>query len=99
MGAEGGGAVGLADAEEIALASEAQPAPERKAIGMEMPNGPLPGQHRAPCKRQYEEAIRGGCWIRLGKLKPPCGKDAYEWKGECYLASFPAERVPNTVKP
>jgi hypothetical protein len=98
VGAEDGGAVGLADAEELALASEARPAPEGKAISMEMPKGPLPGQHRAPCKLPYEEEIRSGCWIRLAKLKPPCGKDAYEWKGECYLAGFPAERMPNTVK-
>jgi hypothetical protein len=99
VGAEERGAVGLADEEDLALASAARPAPKSAAIGMEMPNGPLPGQHRAPCKLQYEEEIRGGCWIALLKIKPPCGKNAYVWNDTCYAASFPAGRVPNTVKP
>jgi hypothetical protein len=99
VGAEEGGAVGLADAEELAVARAAGPQLKRAGIGMEMPRGPLPGQHRAPCKLRYEEEIRGGCWVLLGKMKPPCGREAYEWKDACYLASFPAERVPNTVKP
>jgi hypothetical protein len=96
--AEEGSTIGLADSEEIAQASDGKPASKQAGIGMEMPKGPLPGQHRTPCKLSYEEGIRGGCWVPL-KMKPPCGKDAYEWKGACYLASFPAERVPNTVKP
>jgi hypothetical protein len=39
-------------------------------ISREMPKEPLPGQLRPPCKVDYEEVIRGGCWALLCK-KPP----------------------------
>ncbi|MDY7227328.1 serine/threonine protein kinase [Hyalangium rubrum] len=98
-GEDDGGAVGLGDAEELGQVPASKPALARPGIGLEMPKGPFPGQHRAPCKARYEEEIHGGCWVLLGKMKPPCGDDSYEWKGACYLASYPPERQPNSVKP
>ncbi|HEX8701394.1 MAG TPA: serine/threonine-protein kinase [Myxococcaceae bacterium] len=89
--------VGLADSEEIAQARATKSVSKQEGIGREMPKGPFPGQHLAPCKLRYEEEIRGGCWVPL-RMKPPCGREAYEWNGTCYLASFPAEREPNAVK-
>jgi hypothetical protein len=97
-GAEEGSAVGLAEAEEVGQAGESTPSVTRKGIGLEMPKEPLPGQLRAPCTADYEEEIRGGCWARLSK-KPPCGKNSYEWKGACYLASYPAVRPDTSGKP
>jgi hypothetical protein len=64
-----------------------------------MPKGPFPGQLRTPCKDDYEEEIRGGCWVELGKKKPPCGDKSYEWNGACYWPSFPAKRPDTSDKP
>jgi hypothetical protein len=97
-GAEGGSEVGLAEAEEVARVSEPRPSVEGKAISLPLPKEPLPGQLRPPCKAEHEEAIRGGCWVALLR-KPPCGKDSYEWKGVCYLASYPAVRPDTSGKP
>ena len=92
-------AAGLAEAEEVQQASEPMQSAENGSISREMPKEPLPGQLRAPCKAEHEDNIRGGCWVLLGKKKPPCGKDSYEWRGGCYLASFPPERPATSGKP
>jgi hypothetical protein len=97
-GAADGSAVGLAEAEEVGQASAARPDEDRREIALEMPKGPFPGQHRAPCKGEYEDEIRGGCWVALRK-KPPCGKGSYEWEGACYWPSFPLKRPDTSGKP
>ena len=98
-GAVEGRTVGLAEAEEVGQASEPEPTDEgRTGISLEMPKEPLPGQMRPPCKTEYEDAIRGGCWVALRK-KPPCGKGSYEWKGSCYWPKYPAVRPDTSVKP
>ncbi|HLL05285.1 MAG TPA: serine/threonine protein kinase, partial [Myxococcaceae bacterium] len=96
-GAQEGSAVGLAEAEEARQAIEPRQSAENESISREMPKEPLPGQLRPPCKAEHEEVIRGGCWSAL-KRKPPCGKDSYEWKGGCYLASFPPARPATSDK-
>ncbi len=98
-GAADGSEVGLADAEEVGQAAESKPTVDKKGIGLEMPKEPLPGQLRTPCKADYEDEIRGGCWVLLGKKKPPCGNNSYEWNGACYLASYPAVRPDTSGKP
>ncbi len=98
-GAQPGSAVGLAEAEEVRQAVEPTPSAENESINREMPKEPLPGQLRAPCKAEHEEAIRGGCWTALLRMKPPCGKDSYEWKGVCYAASYPAGRPATSGTP
>ncbi len=98
-GAVGGSAIGLADEEVIEQASAAKPDEARREISLEMPKEPFPGQRRAPCKADYEDEIRGGCWVSLGKKKPPCGKNTYEWDGACYLPIFPPKRPDTSGKP
>jgi hypothetical protein len=99
-GSADGSAVGLAEAEEVGQAREAGPADvERTGISLEMPPGPLPGQLRPPCKTEYEDEIRGGCWVPLGKKKPPCGKGSYEWKGACYWPKYPPVRPDTSGTP
>jgi hypothetical protein len=98
-GAEDGSAVGLAEAKEVGQVSEPRPSVARKVVGLEMPKQPLPGQLRAPCTAAYEDEVHGGCWVPLAKKKPPCGNDSYEWKGACYLASYPAVRPDTSAKP
>jgi len=98
-GAVDGSAVGLADEEEVGQAREAEPEVAREAVTLEMPQKPLPGQLRAPCNPEYEDEIRGGCWVPLAKKKPPCGKGSYEWKGACYWPKYPAMRPDTSAKP
>jgi Protein tyrosine and serine/threonine kinase len=57
---------------------------EARAVAREMPQKPLPGQRRAPCRLRGDVEIRGGCWIRKADVPAPCGVDAYEWQGVCY---------------
>ncbi len=97
-GRQEGSPVGLAEAEEVKQATEPMRSAENSRISREMPKEPLPGQLRPPCKADYEEVLRGGCWVLLGK-KPPCGKASYEWKGGCYLASFPPARPATSGEP
>lgn len=71
------------------------------AIGAPMPKKPYDGQVRAvdgKCAKRGERAINGGCWVRLGDLPPPCGDDAYEWEGGCYLASWPPMKEPQSKR-
>ncbi len=72
-------------------------------VARALPETPLPGQSKPPCKRAGEVAIHGGCWSALRDLKPPCkeeGKeDAYDWKGGCYVPSYPVGREPTSDSP
>jgi hypothetical protein len=88
----------LAESELLAQAEVIKPESTQEAMARDMPKTPFPRQVRPPCKERYEEEIHGGCWIGL-KLKPPCGKDAYEWNGACYWPSFPPKPPPNAVNP
>ncbi len=98
-GAQEGSAVGLAEAEEVRQAIEPRQSAGNSSISREVPKEPLPGQLRSPCKAEHEEDIRGGCWVLIGKKKPPCGKDSYEWKGACYAASYPPGCPATSDKP
>ncbi len=98
-GAQDGSTAGLAEAEEARQAIEPRRSAENSSISREMPKEPLPGQLRPPCKAEHEEVIRGGCWTALLRMKPPCGKDSYEWRGVCYLASFPTVPPATSDKP
>jgi len=79
------------------------PGDKKRGVSLPMPEQPLPGQNRAPCKRMGEVEIRGGCWHRVPDAKPPCkeeGKeDAYAWKGACYWPSLPLGREPTSSPP
>jgi hypothetical protein len=96
----------MSDAATTALGDAGVPTPNAaqeaphsaKTVSLPMPKEPLPGQRRAPCERG-EVALHGGCWIPWTTRSPPCGEEAYEWKGTCYLPRFKKERVPTTQKP
>ncbi|HLL06976.1 MAG TPA: serine/threonine-protein kinase [Myxococcaceae bacterium] len=76
---------------------------KRRGVALPLPEQPLPGQNKPPCKRTGEVEIRGGCWHALLDAKPPCkeeGKeDAYLWKGACYGPSYPTGREPTSSPP
>jgi eukaryotic-like serine/threonine-protein kinase len=67
------------------VASQRAPvALDARVIGDDVPEQPLPGQRRAPCRGAGQVEINGGCWRRLSDAPPSCGEDAYEWKRACY---------------
>jgi hypothetical protein len=93
--------VAVGDSAEATAASTLAPVltdETRRAVGLPMPEEPFPGQRTPPCDRNGEEVIRGGCWYMLGTARLPCRDDAYEWKGACYLPSYPPRR-PTTSHP
>jgi predicted Ser/Thr protein kinase len=97
-----GGTRGLGDvtvsarvsAEEVPVVSKAQ------AIAEELPNEPLPGQQRPPCRGRGYVEINGGCWRQFSPAtSPPCGDDAYEWKDACYGPVMDRARPRASKKP
>ncbi len=69
-----------------------------ESIALEMPDQPLPGQQRAPCRSRAVVEINGGCW-GLAKEEPPCRDVSYEWNGACYYPVLARPRPPTTKKP
>ena len=67
----------------------------------QVPDEPLPGQKRPPCRLRNVVVINGGCWgVLEGEAKLPCEKGDYEYKGRCYAPLFlGAERVPTSEEP
>ncbi|ADO69730.1 serine/threonine protein kinase [Stigmatella aurantiaca] len=94
--AQDGGATALGNSGLSISGYTAEPHP---GIGLPMPARPFPGQRKPPCNRKGESEIRGGCWYLLGAAKPPCGEDAVDWQGGCYVPSFPREREPTSGEP
>lgn len=78
---EDAGTSGLGDDAVALRLEQEEPKPSGEGLRQELPNTPLPGQARPPCKRR-EVKINGGCWGR--PAAPPCGEREYEWQGLCY---------------
>ncbi|MCP3136283.1 serine/threonine-protein kinase [Pyxidicoccus xibeiensis] len=96
-----GGTISLGDAAVASPVTILAPVPTfgvPPGLGLPMPKGPFPGQRKPPCNRKGEVELRGGCWYELARVKAPCDDDAYDYKGACYLPSFPVQR-PTTSAP
>jgi hypothetical protein len=77
------------------------PAPQgsrMSTVARPLPEKPLLGQRLPPCVPRIEAVLRGACWVEI-LAKPPCGNDAYEWEGRCYLPSLPQGRQPTSNPP
>jgi len=76
---------------------------KKATVAIDMPRKPFRDQYQVDrdgkCKAKSETAIYGACWVLLGSLKPPCGDEAYEHKGGCYLPSMPSPRDPSSLAP
>ena len=99
--ARDGGTVALGDASVASPVTILAPVPAFNPLpgfGLPMPDRPFPGQRKPPCNRKGEVELRGGCWYELARVKSPCEEDAYDYKGACYLPSFPVQR-PHTSAP
>jgi hypothetical protein len=97
-GAWNGGQTSLADASVPASVSAEVRASSSAFIAVEMPDDPLPGQRRPPC-RPKEVPIRGGCWVKLSDFPPPCDEESYAWNGACYMPKFERARTPTSKDP
>ncbi len=67
-------------------------------VGRPMLKKPLQGQRRPPCGRG-ETPINGGCWVEVGREKPPCGDKMFEHEGYCYFPAFDEQRQPTSDEP
>ncbi|WP_224371619.1 serine/threonine protein kinase [Hyalangium versicolor] len=99
---EGREDAGTSLATEALMAStqEEQP-PDLTWDGLEgeMPDKPLPGQAKPPCKQRSAVVINGGCWVRPEVSTPPCKEGEYEWERLCYLPILSVTRRPSTSEP
>ncbi|HYI02874.1 MAG TPA: hypothetical protein VD972_43465, partial [Hyalangium sp.] len=68
------------------------------SLGRPMPKHPSPAQRKPPCERG-ETAINGGCWVEVGREKPPCGEKMFEHEGYCYKPSVDMPRTPTAGEP
>jgi serine/threonine protein kinase len=69
-------------------------------MGRALPKQPYPNQRKPPCDPVSERVINGGCWFpRSGTLKPPCGKNAFEYEDGCYVPMFDPPRQPTSDPP
>jgi len=99
--ARDGGTVAVGDAAIASPVTILAPVPSftlPPGLTLPMPERPFPGQRKPPCNRKGEVEIRAGCWYELARVKSPCDEDAYDYKGACYLPSFPVQR-PHTSAP
>jgi hypothetical protein len=101
-----GDRVALGDSAHTTPAGTGAPLPpdhKKPGVSLPLPEKPLPGQNKPPCKRIGDVEILGGCWQELARAKPPCqeeGKeDAFLWKGACYWPSYPRGREPTSNPP
>lgn len=93
------GTKGLGDDAVMARVETPVPPIMLEAISREVPEKPLPGQRRPPCRYAGDDVIQGGCWRRLANKAPPCGDEAYEWQGSCYDPSWERTRPPTSNQP
>jgi predicted Ser/Thr protein kinase len=99
--APGAGTRGLGDSMHTSQSAAQEPtvALRTKTIAQQVPDDPLPGQIRPPCRTTAQVAINGGCW-RTHPDPPPCEDGVYEWKGACYFPVIARARVqPRTSRP
>jgi hypothetical protein len=100
--ADGSDIVAVGDSASVMAVSELAPMRTDgtpRSVGLPMPEKPFEGQRTPPCNRNGEVALRGGCWYELARATLPCREDAYEWKGACYLPSYPARRQTTSQPP
>jgi hypothetical protein len=89
--------------EVAALASPVTVAPRQPAqagFWLDMPRKPWPGMNLAPCEGEEKEIqLKDGsktCWIPVRYSAEGCRARGYEYKGECYLPSYPPPKVPQS---
>ncbi len=77
-----------------------------KGLGLEMPKRPFTGQLLPPCQGlEVEIELTPGrkdtrsCWIEVKATAEKCKQKGYEYKGGCYLPTYPSPKVPQSIGP
>ncbi|WP_224245567.1 serine/threonine-protein kinase [Hyalangium gracile] len=102
MGPSDDGSVAVGDSAQNSSGKTFLPEPLGERVspaGEPLPQEPLPGQRKPPCRPNGEVELRGGCWNRIDNARPPCEEYAYEWNEECYLPAYANRRRPAADKP
>jgi hypothetical protein len=92
-----GDAVSLGDAAQSASEEEPEKDADQKAIALEIPRDPLPGQLRPDARgrcRKKQILINGGCWLKVDLNPDECPGSGYEHQGGCYVPIFVPGRQP-----
>jgi predicted Ser/Thr protein kinase len=98
----------------VALGDSASQAPEATTmrpvastgLGLEMPRRPFNGQLVPPCQGlEVEIELTPGqkdtrsCWIEVKATPEKCKTKGYEYRGGCYLPTYPSPKVPQSIGP
>jgi hypothetical protein len=99
--------VALGDsAPRIPVVAGAKPTSSNE-LTLEMPKEPFTGQQLPPCDQGFEveiELIPGkkntrSCWFKIEATAEACKKKGYEYRGGCYVPSYPSPKVPRSIGP
>jgi serine/threonine protein kinase len=87
---------------DIALNSSSAPtkAPTPKAIVLEIPKTPRPGQRRPDANGRCPDrqiAINGGCWAKVDLSPEHCHGNVYTYQGGCYMPINAPGPVPTSA--
>ncbi len=95
------GTRGMGEEAVASVAPTGTPPASPGKIAREMPDEPLPGQKRPPCKYRGAKVVKGGCWLMpVEAERPPCESSDYEYEGRCYFPLLTrAERAPISEEP
>jgi hypothetical protein len=63
-----------------------------------VPASRLQRQKATPCD-SFEDAINGGCWIKLDptRFSPPCPEKTFEYEGGCYRPVGEPPKIPSST--
>jgi hypothetical protein len=101
-GVKADASVAVGDSARSASTATQEPASvgaKASPVTQPMPENPLPGQRKPPCRYTWELVIRGGCWIRVADAHPPCEGYVYDLNGVCYAPMYSAGRKPTSDPP
>jgi eukaryotic-like serine/threonine-protein kinase len=72
----------------------------QKAVVLEVPKQPLPGQLRPDAKNRCPEkqlVINGGCWIKVELGPEYCHGDVFTYEGGCYMPIRGSAPIPTSA--
>jgi hypothetical protein len=71
-----------------------------------MPDRPFAGQVLPPCQGfEVEIELTPGkkdtqsCWVPVKATAEQCKPKGYEYKGGCYVPSYPSRKMPQSIGP
>jgi hypothetical protein len=103
---EGGDTVALGDtAPQVTEPLATEPSPSQ-GIALDMPKRPLTGQVLPPCQGfEVEIELTPGkkdtrsCWVPVKATIEQCKPKGYEYRGGCYVPSYPSSKLPQSIGP